>query len=113
MANALAVYIASRLMGESTIYNRLFGGALAESSVLTASTLVKTGEGICYGAVVTTTLAAAWNIHDNTTNTGNPVAVLASGLTAGTVVQFPAGVHCLTGIYVYAGGAGRITLLYL
>lgn len=87
---------------------------MAKVAVLTASGLVKTGNGILWGINVTKVATGAGTVvaYDNTTNSGG-VIFQGDGLAQGSFVQNDnngGGIPVSNGIYVVLGGTTNATV---
>jgi hypothetical protein len=85
------------------------------SAVLTADTLVRTGQAIYRGfTVMVTTATADINVYDGTSNAGKLIDVIPTGATKGTTEERTVGITCETGIYVdFTGSAtGSVQVFY-
>ena len=83
------------------------------SAVLTADTLVRTGQAIYRGfTVMATTATNDINVYDGTSNAGKLIDVIPSGTTKGTTEERQVGITCETGIYVDFVGTGSVQVNY-
>lgn len=101
--------------GDSIIFDRNFGGALAKKVSLTADGQVGAiGPCIYYGYLVTSALsAAAVNVRDAiAAGTGDIIDIIAASAAAGVQNRLAAGVYCPTGVFADFGGTGTVTFFY-
>lgn len=103
------------LAGESQQHDRLLGGAAGEYSVAIADKLVKSGPGIFYGVLVTTSPLGAGviNIRDSIDTTGNVLMTVPASAPVGSIYVLPVGILFNAGLHVDFVSTGSITVLYV
>lgn len=75
-----------------------------------ASALVKTGQGVCGGVVVSSSTAGTVKLWDNTAASGT-VLVDTMSVSAGTSIRFD--IAFATGLYVTIGGTATVSVLWV
>lgn len=80
---------------------------------VTADTLVKSGQVVYRGYIVTTVTATGpITLYDNTAESGTVVDVIAAATAAGTYRNINPGIVCETGLYAgFSGGATGTVLI--
>jgi len=94
------------MRGESALFDRMFGGALAMPYTVTADGLVVSGPCIVYGFCCNAGTTPTLVLYNNTAASGQKVhAALAAGHVIGTQITFPCGIYCANGLYADINGA--------
>ena len=75
-----------------------------------ATTVVKTGPGVCVTVILNETNAGTITIYDNTAGSGTKIATIAANVAAGTA--FPYLCQFSTGLTVVTAGADDLTVTY-
>lgn len=113
--NALHVADMAVHPGESTTFDRTFGGALAKTASLSAAGQVGVaGPCIYYGHLVTTVVGAGViNIRDATAaGAGTIIDIIAAAAAVGVEFFSPVGIYCADGLYADFASTGTITVFY-
>lgn len=120
MSQALLTYISSLLRGESSQFNRMFGGSAPDKATpVTADNLYHNGPCMMYGVLITTTTATGTiDIRDSVTAGGGTVVMtipIGAAAADGGKYVLAAPIPLITGCYVdYNGGAtGTVVPLIL
>lgn len=114
-SNAVHVLNVAVQPGESVVFDRAFGGALAKKVSLSADGQVGVaGPCIYYGSLVTTVLGAGVvNVRDAVAaGAGDIVDILPSASAVGYKSSHPFGVYCPFGVYADFASTGTVTFFY-
>lgn len=79
---------------------------------ISASALVKTGQGAVYGVIVNSHTSGTLKLWDNTSAASTVIANTFSFPAGSGVYMFGPGISFNTGLYATIGGTADITILY-
>jgi hypothetical protein len=113
MSTALLTYLASLIKGESSQYNRLFGGALPDkATAVTADLLYHNGPCLLYGYSITVAMSAhPLELRDSLTAGGGTVKAIVPASAPVGVTIWAAPIPLDTGLFVDFNAAGTGTIL--
>lgn len=88
-SRAAWVWLMSRIFGEDSVFDRIWGGwkgnSAASAYIATATTtVVKSGAGVLHSIVLGETAAGAITIYDNTAASGTIICVLKASIAEGS-----------------------------
>lgn len=116
MSVARMVYDAGLVSGELETFNRLAGGGVVNYLPVSSNTVVKSGNGIFYGVLVTAPTAVAnINFRDTTTSNTANILLRLPAASSGFTYRLPVGMIFNTGLMVHyqASATGNVTVLYV
>lgn len=116
MSKAVLTYMASLVRGESSQFNRLFGGAAPDKATpVTGDVLYHNGPCYLYGVVITTAVAtAAIDLRDSTTAGGGTIKMtipIGAAPADGGKYMLPAPIPFDTALFVDYGASGTGTIV--
>jgi hypothetical protein len=101
--------------GQSSTFDRTWGGGLAKTTSLSADGQIgAAGPCVFYGYLVTTIVGAGViNIRDATSaGTGTIIEIVAAAAAVGTQEIYPVGIYCANGCYADFASTGTVTFYY-